>query len=109
MSRSGIIPRTIIIFGLENIISTIVVEAAFFMHSAMAEAAVIDHPVDEYLGKRKMPLCAFIMLKEGSSVNIEEVIAFCWMRHDATDSLVLHRVAHDDDGGSVEVGTPSPR
>jgi acyl-CoA synthetase (AMP-forming)/AMP-acid ligase II len=109
MSRSSIVPRTIIIFGGENIISTIKVEATFFTHLAMAEAVVIDHPVDEYLGKRKMPLCMFIMLKEGSSVNAEEVITFCWTRHDATDSLVRHRVAHDDNGGSVEVGTPSPR
>jgi acyl-CoA synthetase (AMP-forming)/AMP-acid ligase II len=67
--------KDVIISGGENI-STIEVEAALFAHPAVAEAAVVGRP-DEYWGETP---CAFVTLKEGSSANAEEVIAFCRTR-----------------------------
>lgn len=64
--------KDIIISGGENI-STIEVESVIFSHPAVLEAAVVGRP-DDHWGETP---CAFVKLKNGSSVNAEEIINFC--------------------------------
>jgi len=49
------------------------VESVLFTHPAVMEAAVIGKP-DSYKGER---VKAFVVLKEGSHVTVEELIAHC--------------------------------
>ncbi|CAA7617311.1 Acyl-CoA synthetase (AMP-forming)/AMP-acid ligase II (fragment) [Candidatus Terasakiella magnetica] len=64
--------KDIIISGGENI-STIEVEGVLYQHPAVAEAAVVARPDDKW---GETP-CAFVGLKEGSSVTDQEIMAFC--------------------------------
>ncbi len=64
--------KDIIISGGENI-STIEVEGVLFQHPDVVEAAVCARP-DEKWGETP---CAFINLKEGSTVTDKEIMAFC--------------------------------
>jgi fatty-acyl-CoA synthase len=64
--------KDIIISGGENI-STIEVEGVLFQHPDVIEAAVCARP-DEKWGETP---CAFINLKEGSSVTDKDIMAFC--------------------------------
>lgn len=64
--------KDIIISGGENI-STIEVEGVLFQHPDVIEAAVCARP-DEKWGETP---CAFINLKEGSTVTDKEIMAFC--------------------------------
>jgi len=64
--------KDIIISGGENI-SSIEVEGVLHKHPAVALAAVVAKP-DEKWGETP---CAFIELKPGSSVTIEDMKAFC--------------------------------
>jgi long-chain acyl-CoA synthetase len=49
------------------------VESVLFTHPAVMEAAVIGKP-DSYRGER---VKAFVVLKEGTRVTVEELIAYC--------------------------------
>ncbi|TAD90733.1 MAG: acyl-CoA synthetase [Alphaproteobacteria bacterium] len=64
--------KDIIISGGENI-STIEVEGVLYRHPAVLEAAVVARP-DEKWGETP---CAFITLKDASSVSEQEIIQFC--------------------------------
>lgn len=64
--------KDIIISGAENI-SSIEVESALYKHDAVLEAAVVARP-DEKWGETP---CAFIELKPGKTVTIEEMVAHC--------------------------------
>jgi fatty-acyl-CoA synthase len=64
--------KDIIISGGENI-SSIEIENALYRHPAVIEAAVVARP-DERWGESP---CAFVTLKEGTSVTEEELIAHC--------------------------------
>ncbi|KAJ7957965.1 AMP-dependent synthetase/ligase [Quillaja saponaria] len=64
--------KDIIISGGENI-STIEVEAVLFSHPAVLDAAFVGRP-DDHWGETP---CAFVKLKEGYSVKMEEIIHFC--------------------------------
>ncbi|PWC45724.1 acyl-CoA synthetase [Azospirillum sp. TSO22-1] len=64
--------KDIIISGGENI-STIEVEGVLYKHPAVLEAAVVARP-DEKWGETP---CAFVTLKEGSTVTEAEIIAWC--------------------------------
>ncbi len=64
--------KDIIISGGENI-STIEVEQALYRHPDVLDAAVVARP-DEKWGETP---CAFVTLKEGSTVTDAEIIAFC--------------------------------
>ncbi len=64
--------KDIIISGGENI-SSIEVESVLYKHPAVTAAAVVARP-DEKWGETP---CAFIELKEGASVSVEEIIDFC--------------------------------
>jgi fatty-acyl-CoA synthase len=64
--------KDIIISGGENI-SSIEVEDVLYRHPAVQAAAVVAKP-DEKWGETP---CAFIELKEGASVEAEEIIEFC--------------------------------
>jgi fatty-acyl-CoA synthase len=67
--------KDIIISGGENI-STIEVEGVLYQHPDVGEAAVVARP-DEKWGETP---CAFIGLKEGSTVTEEDIMAFCRTR-----------------------------
>ena len=67
--------KDIIISGGENI-SSVEVENALYQHPDVLEAAVVARP-DEKWGEHP---CAFVTLKEGRSLTVEEVIAFCRSR-----------------------------
>jgi fatty-acyl-CoA synthase len=64
--------KDIIISGGENI-SSLEVEEALYRHPAVMSAAVVAQP-DEHWGETP---CAFIELKDGSSVTAEELQDFC--------------------------------
>ncbi|HYH40181.1 MAG TPA: acyl-CoA synthetase [Azospirillum sp.] len=64
--------KDIIISGGENI-STIEVEGVLYKHPAVLEAAVVARP-DEKWGETP---CAFVTLRDGSTVSEEEIIAWC--------------------------------
>lgn len=64
--------KDIIISGGENI-STLEVESVLYSHPAILEAAVVGRP-DNHWGETP---CAFVKLKEGSSVSDREIIKFC--------------------------------
>jgi fatty-acyl-CoA synthase len=64
--------KDIIISGGENI-SSIEVEDVLYRHPAVQAAAVVAKP-DEKWGETP---CAIIELKEGASVEAEEIIEFC--------------------------------
>jgi len=64
--------KDIIISGGENI-SSVEVEDALYRHPDVLAAAVIAQP-DQKWGETP---CAFVELKEGSSLNEEALIAFC--------------------------------
>ncbi|KAK6793394.1 hypothetical protein RDI58_006847 [Solanum bulbocastanum] len=64
--------KDIIISGGENI-STVEVERVLYSHPAVVEAAVVARP-DNHWGQTP---CAFVKLKEGSSVDDQEIINFC--------------------------------
>ena len=64
--------KDIIISGGENI-STIEVESILYRHPAVLEAGVVARP-DERWGETP---CAFITLKEGTTVTEQEIIDFC--------------------------------
>ncbi|KAF5960865.1 hypothetical protein HYC85_002074 [Camellia sinensis] len=64
--------KDIIISGGENI-SSVEVETTLFSHPAVLEAAVVARP-DDHWGQTP---CAFVKLKEGFSVDAQEVIKFC--------------------------------
>ncbi len=63
--------KDIIISGGENI-SSIEVEAALYRHPEVLEAAVVAKP-DEKWGETP---CAFVTLREGSTLTVEELLAF---------------------------------
>ncbi len=63
--------KDIIISGGENI-SSIEVEAAIYRHPEVLEAAVVAKP-DEKWGETP---CAFVTLREGSTLTAEELLAF---------------------------------
>jgi fatty-acyl-CoA synthase len=67
--------KDIIISGGENI-STIEVEGVLFQHPDVTEAAVVARP-DEKWGETP---CAFINVKEGSTVTDKDIMAFCRTR-----------------------------
>lgn len=64
--------KDIIISGGENI-STIEVEGVLFQHPDVTEAAVVARP-DEKWGETP---CAFVNLREGSTVTDRDLMAFC--------------------------------
>lgn len=64
--------KDIIISGGENI-STVEVERVLYSHPAVVEAAVVARP-DNHWGQTP---CAFVKLKEGFSVDDQEIINFC--------------------------------
>lgn len=64
--------KDIIISGGENI-STVEVETVLYSHPAVLEAAVVGRP-DDHWGQTP---CAFLKLKEGSSVDAQDIIQFC--------------------------------
>ena len=64
--------KDIIISGGENI-STIEVEGVIIEHPAVANVAVVAKP-DEKWGETP---CAFVVLKPGASVTVEEIVAHC--------------------------------
>ncbi|XP_020274907.1 probable acyl-activating enzyme 1, peroxisomal isoform X2 [Asparagus officinalis] len=64
--------KDIIISGGENI-STIEVETVISEHPAVLEVAVVGRP-DKYWGETP---CAFVSLKEGFSVNGEDIVKYC--------------------------------
>ena len=64
--------KDIIISGGENI-STIEVEGVIIEHPAVANVAVVAKP-DEKWGETP---CAFVVLKPGAVVTVEEIIAHC--------------------------------
>jgi fatty-acyl-CoA synthase len=64
--------KDIIISGGENI-STIEVEGVIIEHPAVANAAVVAKP-DENWGETP---CAFVMLKPGAAATAEEIVAHC--------------------------------
>jgi 3-(methylthio)propionyl---CoA ligase len=64
--------KDIIISGGENI-SSIEVEDVLYKHPAVAYCAVVAKP-DEKWGETP---CAFVELKPGESLTVEEIIAFC--------------------------------
>ena len=64
--------KDIIISGGENI-STIEVEGVIIEHPAVANVAVVAKP-DEKWGETP---CAFVVLKPGAVVSVEEIIAHC--------------------------------
>lgn len=64
--------KDIIISGGENI-SSIEVENILYRHPAVMEAAVVARP-DEKWGESP---CAFISLKEGEDVTIDDITEFC--------------------------------
>ncbi|GAB6846289.1 acyl-CoA synthetase [Paraburkholderia kururiensis] len=64
--------KDIIISGGENI-SSIEVEDALYRHPAVAVAAVVAMPDPKW---GEVP-CAFVELREGASVTVEEIIAHC--------------------------------
>ncbi|XP_057974377.1 butanoate--CoA ligase AAE1-like [Malania oleifera] len=64
--------KDIIISGGENI-STIEVESVIFGHPAVFDAAVVGRP-DDHWGETP---CAFVKLKDGSTVSAKEIIDFC--------------------------------
>ncbi|KAL8130700.1 hypothetical protein V2J09_019855 [Rumex salicifolius] len=64
--------KDIIISGGENI-STIEVESVLFKHPSVMDAAVVGRP-DDHWGETP---CAFVHLKDGSSVSASELIGFC--------------------------------
>jgi fatty-acyl-CoA synthase len=64
--------KDIIISGGENI-STIEVESVIIEHPAVANVAVVAKP-DEKWGETP---CAFVVLKPGASVTVEEIVAHC--------------------------------
>ncbi|WP_042301554.1 acyl-CoA synthetase [Paraburkholderia kururiensis] len=64
--------KDIIISGGENI-SSIEVEDALYRHPAVAVAAVVAMPDPKW---GEVP-CAFVELREGASVSVEEIIAHC--------------------------------
>jgi fatty-acyl-CoA synthase len=64
--------KDIIISGGENI-SSIEVEDVIYKHPAVAAVAVVAKP-DEKWGETP---CAFVELKPGAALNIEELIAWC--------------------------------
>ena len=64
--------KDIIISGGENI-STIEVEGVLYQHPAVAEAAIVAKP-DEEWGETP---CAFVSLKEEAQATEEELIQFC--------------------------------
>ena len=64
--------KDIIISGGENI-SSIEVEGVLYRHPAVMEAAVVARPDDKW---GETP-CAFVGLKDGSTVTAADLIAFC--------------------------------
>ena len=64
--------KDIIISGGENI-SSIEVEGVLYRHPAVMEAAVVAKPDDKW---GETP-CAFVGLKDGSTVTEADLIAFC--------------------------------
>jgi cyclohexanecarboxylate-CoA ligase len=62
--------KDIIIRGGENI-PVVEVEGLLFKHSAVAGVAIVGYP-DERLGERA---CAFVRLREGTSLSFEEMVA----------------------------------
>jgi len=63
--------KDIIISGGENI-STIEVEGVLYQHPLVQEAAVVARP-DERWGETP---CAFVTLREGATLTVEEIVAF---------------------------------
>lgn len=68
--------KDIIIRGAENI-PVIEVETALFKHPAVASAAIVGYP-DDRLGERA---CAFVTLKPGGALDLEEMKAFLSESH----------------------------
>ena len=64
--------KDVIISGGENI-SSLEVEEVLYQHPAIMTAAVVAKPDPRW---QEVP-CAFIELKDGSTVEIEEITAFC--------------------------------
>jgi fatty-acyl-CoA synthase len=64
--------KDIIISGGENI-SSIEVEDVLYRHPSVMEAAVVARP-DEKWGETP---CAFVLLKDGAEVTVEDITAFC--------------------------------
>ncbi|KAI7743504.1 hypothetical protein M8C21_000310 [Ambrosia artemisiifolia] len=64
--------KDIIISGGENI-STVEVETVIYSHPAVLEVAVVARP-DNHWGQTP---CAFVKLKDGFSVNGQEIIDYC--------------------------------
>lgn len=64
--------KDLIISGAENI-STIEVESVIYHHPAVLEAAVVAKPCEKW---GEVP-CAFVELKPGHALTIEELIAHC--------------------------------
>ncbi|MEJ2377548.1 MAG: cyclohexanecarboxylate-CoA ligase [Pseudolabrys sp.] len=63
--------KDIIIRGGENI-PVVEVEGLLFKHPAIAAVAVVGYP-DARLGERA---CAFVVLREGASLTLEEMVAY---------------------------------
>ncbi|CAI9111037.1 OLC1v1011170C1 [Oldenlandia corymbosa var. corymbosa] len=64
--------KDVIISGGENI-SSVEVETVLFSHPAILEAAVVARP-DNHWGQTP---CAFVKLKDGFTVDDQEIIKFC--------------------------------
>ena len=64
--------KDIIISGGENI-STIEVEGVLYQHPEVMEAAVVARPSEKW---GETP-CAFLTMKEGSTVTDQDIMAFC--------------------------------
>ncbi len=67
--------KDMIVSGAENIYPA-EIESALFQHSAVADAAVIGIPSDKW-GESVL---AFLVLKEGESLGVDEVVEFCRSR-----------------------------
>lgn len=64
--------KDVIISGGENI-STVEVETVLYGYSVIFEAAVVARS-DRYWGEI---FCAFVKLKDGYEINVQEIIEFC--------------------------------
>jgi cyclohexanecarboxylate-CoA ligase len=74
--------KDVIIRGGENV-PVVEIEGLIYQHSAIQEVAVVAMP-DPRLGERG---CAFVVLREGASLTLPELVAFLEQRHLARNYL----------------------
>jgi cyclohexanecarboxylate-CoA ligase len=72
----------VIIRGGENV-PVVEIEGMLFEHPSIAEVAIVPYP-DERLGERG---CAYVVLREGAKLTLEEMVSFLTERHCAKNYL----------------------